>query len=95
MKQRYLENVCTLQLHEDKCIGCGMCGQVCPHDVFELSGKRARIRDLNACMECGACARNCPFGAVTVTAGVGCATGIIMGALTGTEPNCCGGGTCC
>jgi len=95
MKQRYLKNVVTLQLDEDKCTGCGMCTEVCPHEVLELSGKKARIRDRDACMECGACAKNCSFGAISVNAGVGCAYAIIKGSLTGTEPDCCSGGTCC
>jgi ferredoxin len=38
-------------------------------------------------MECGACERNCPANAVSVTAGVGCAAGIIMSA-TGSGSGC-------
>ena len=89
---RYLANTSSLALSAEKCAGCGMCLEVCPHEVFVMEGKKAAIRDLDACMECGACARNCPAGAVSVKSGVGCASAIIRGMLTGTEPTCdCGG----
>jgi NAD-dependent dihydropyrimidine dehydrogenase PreA subunit len=96
MKHRYLKNVATLQVDESKCVGCGMCTEVCPHEVLELSMKKVQIRDRDACMECGACAMNCPSGAITVKAGVGCAYAIIKGSLTGSEPNCdcCSGKSC-
>ena len=74
---RYIENVATLELQPEKCIGCGRCVEVCPHRVFEVIEKCARITDFNACMECGACAKNCPTSAIAVDAGVGCATGLI------------------
>jgi NAD-dependent dihydropyrimidine dehydrogenase PreA subunit len=101
MKHTYLKNVVTLQLDQEKCIGCGMCLEVCPHRVFKLEMKKVAIQDHDACMECGACAKNCPVQAVTVKAGVGCAFGIILGKLRGTEPTCsCGdtdeeGSSCC
>jgi len=85
---RYLSNVVTLQLDESKCDGCYRCLEVCPHAVFAYINKRARIADRDACMECGACAINCPEDAISVDSGVGCATGIIMGALRGSEPTC-------
>jgi len=85
---RYLPGVVTLALETSKCNGCRMCVQVCPHGVFEIEAKRARIADRDACMECGACARNCPEGAISVDSGVGCATAVILGALRGTEPTC-------
>ena len=47
---RYLEDVATLVLNEQKCIGCGLCTEVCPHAVLEMQGKKARIVDFNACM---------------------------------------------
>jgi ferredoxin-like protein FixX len=75
-----------------------MCVKVCPHDVFEVSGKKAHILRLNYCMECGACALNCPVEAISVNSGVGCAAGIINGILNNTEPSCnCIGSnsTCC
>ncbi len=86
--QDYLKNVVTLKLDIDKCIGCGMCEIVCPHTVFEIKDKKAKIIDRDKCMECGACVKNCPVRAIKVRAGVGCAYGIIMGALMGTEPTC-------
>ena len=39
----YLSDVVTLSLCEETCNGCGMCVKVCPHNVFELSGKKAHI----------------------------------------------------
>ncbi len=85
---KYLKNVVTLQHYPEKCTGCGMCLQVCPHRVFEKSGGKVVIGERDACMECGACARNCPFNAIKVDEGVGCATAIIIGFFTGEEPTC-------
>lgn len=95
---RYLPGVVTLELDLQACTGCGTCVTVCPHEVFELADKKVHLRDRDACMECGACAINCPEGALAVEAGVGCAAGIIAGALSGTEPTCdCGSddSSCC
>ena len=74
---RYLADVVTLQLDRPACTGCGRCFDVCPHGVFAIDGRKARLVDRDACMECGACARNCPASAISVAAGVGCATGMI------------------
>jgi NAD-dependent dihydropyrimidine dehydrogenase PreA subunit len=89
MALQYLKNVVTLELDSDKCINCGRCREVCPHQVFDLDSTEVRIQNRDGCMECGACARNCPTGAVTVRAGVGCAYAIVLGKLRGTSP-CCG-----
>ena len=93
MKQSYLKNVTTLKQSPEKCTGCGMCIKVCPHEVFRMNGKKIEISDRDTCMECGACMRNCPEKALEVRAGVGCAAGIIIGKLLGTEPTC--GPDCC
>ena len=85
---KYLTNVATLALATEKCTGCGMCLEVCPHGVFALQDKRAVIIDKDGCMECGACALNCAFGALSVDKGVGCAAAIINSIITGGEPTC-------
>jgi NAD-dependent dihydropyrimidine dehydrogenase PreA subunit len=71
MKHKYIKNAATLKLDSDKCIGCGMCVNVCPHDVFELKDGKAEIKDIDFCMECGACVKNCPAKALSVNKGVG------------------------
>lgn len=95
---KYLTNVTSLEFFPDKCTGCGRCVEVCPHAVFVMNGKKAAVSDKDRCMECGACARNCAYVAITVNAGVGCASAIINGMITGGEPSCgCGDvqNTCC
>jgi NAD-dependent dihydropyrimidine dehydrogenase PreA subunit len=91
---RYLRNVATVELDEDTCIGCGRCREVCPHQVFSLSGNKAGIVDRDACMECGACQKNCPVAAITVDAGVGCASGLINEWLRERKIPGAGGGCC-
>jgi len=88
---RYLPGVTTLRLDEKACVGCGMCAIVCPHGVFSLQRKKARIHDLDGCMECGACAKNCPTEAIAVAPGVGCASYIIQTWIKGKNTAvCCG-----
>jgi NAD-dependent dihydropyrimidine dehydrogenase PreA subunit len=79
----YLPGVATLELHQEICIGCGICTQVCPHMILEMRGKKATVRNRDECMECGACALNCPVRAITVDAGVGCVSGMINRWLAG------------
>ena len=99
MRMTYIRNGQTLALDRELCNGCGRCVEVCPHEVFAIEGGKARIVDREACMECGACANNCEPGAISVRAGVGCASAVIGGMLRGTGPDCgCGAGQkggCC
>jgi ferredoxin len=87
---RYLEDAVTLELDRERCTGCGLCVEVCPHAVFTLESGRAALADRGACMECGACVRNCAAGAVSVRPGVGCAAAVLIGRLAGTNPVCGG-----
>lgn len=88
MKHYYLKNVVTLELDREKCTGCGVCTQVCPHEVLAMQDKKAAIVDRDRCMECGACTKNCAFSALTVDSGVGCAIAILNSIIRGGEPNC-------
>jgi NAD-dependent dihydropyrimidine dehydrogenase PreA subunit len=86
----YLKDVVTLKLNQEKCTGCGMCLEVCPHAVFKMNTRHAEIQNRDACMECGACSRNCPFDAIDVQTGVGCAAAVINTLLGRTDQPCCG-----
>lgn len=57
-------------------------------DVFVANGKETAIDDRDMCMVCGACMTNCAFGAISVNAGVGCATALINGIIAGGVPLC-------
>jgi len=85
----YLKDVVTLELNREKCVGCGICLVVCPHEVLSMNNGHVRIENRDLCMECGACARNCPTNAVTVRAGVGCAAAVINSALGRNASSCC------
>lgn len=85
---KYLLNAATIEIFLEKCTGCGMCVEVCPHEVFTLNNKKAIIQDRDSCMECGACVSNCAFNAVAVNKGVGCAVALINSMMSGGEPSC-------
>jgi ferredoxin len=91
----YLRNVATLKLDRETCIGCGLCTEVCPHQLFVVEERKARILALDACMECGACALNCPVKALAVDSGVGCASGMINEWLESIKVRRSGTGGCC
>ncbi|WP_017416930.1 4Fe-4S dicluster domain-containing protein [Clostridium tunisiense] len=71
MKQKYIKNVVTLKLDIEKCVGCGLCVTVCPHNVFAIENKKAIIVNKDNCIECGGCMNNCEPKAITVSQGVG------------------------
>lgn len=72
MKMQYLKGVAELYYYREKCIDCGICIDVCPHEVFAWQeNDEVFLQDKDRCMECGACAMNCPVNAVEVKPGVG------------------------
>lgn len=91
----YLPGVATLKLDQAICVGCGICPTVCPHRILEMRGSKAVITNLDACMECGACALNCPVKAISVDAGVGCASGMINRWLAGFNIRMQNDNSCC
>jgi len=47
-----------LMFYENKCIGCGRCFQVCPHEAHKMmDGKH--VIDRKLCVNCGKCADHC------------------------------------
>lgn len=50
-------------VHQEDCIGCGMCTRVCAHEGITVSNKKASI-DHNKCVGCGRCIGVCPKDAV-------------------------------
>jgi heterodisulfide reductase subunit A len=52
------------QIDAEKCIGCGLCSEVCAFNAIELEeveGKGYRAKNISAsCKGCGLCASSCP-----------------------------------
>ena len=40
---RYIDGSAILRLDEETCIGCGNCVTVCPHRIFQLDDRKAKI----------------------------------------------------
>ncbi len=65
----------SLTLNKKKCVGCGICMEICPREAIEVTptpkaeGEEAKtpIVAINKekCTYCGICEAICPFGAVT------------------------------
>jgi heterodisulfide reductase subunit A-like polyferredoxin len=55
----------SVEVDEDKCIGCGACVEVCVFRGRELVDGKAKI-DQTRCLGCGRCAEVCPTGATTI-----------------------------
>jgi len=72
MNLQYIKGVAEIYFDANKCISCGICIDVCPHEVFAwLETGQVFMYEKDRCMECGACALNCPVNAVDVKPGVG------------------------
>jgi heterodisulfide reductase subunit A len=56
------------RIDAEKCIGCGLCSEVCAFAAIELEaveGKGYRAKNISAsCKGCGLCAASCPQHAI-------------------------------
>lgn len=53
------------EFHEEDCVGCGACFQVCPAraiDMKDIDNKRVLTVNWDQCIFCGQCQANCPTG---------------------------------
>ncbi|MFH1130069.1 MAG: 4Fe-4S binding protein [Pseudomonadota bacterium] len=59
---------------DDRCKGCGLCVDVCPVSILELTGVRfntkgyhpVEVKDMDSCTGCAVCAVICPDIVFTV-----------------------------
>ena len=51
------------KVNPEKCVGCGMCEEVCPEGAITMKNKKAFI-DTNICIGCGECMTVCPVKAI-------------------------------
>ena len=77
MEQRLLKQISHLRLDGDKCVGCGICSEVCPKEAVTLGMVGAVVRgaaegqtpvvvDPAKCSYCGVCTIMCPFNALSL-----------------------------
>lgn len=83
-----------ISISKEKCTGCGTCLKVCPHGVWEIDDRKARLAFMERCIECGACMLNCHDDAIQVTKGTGCLVAIIKEDILKISPGQGGGGCC-
>jgi|SRR5659263_468508 len=65
LKSIYNEtNFPEITVNEKRCIGCGLCYQVCPKGVLVMENGKAKVFDRKECIRCEACYKQCPDNAI-------------------------------
>ena len=54
-----------IMINSDKCIGCGLCSNVCAvHNIY-INNKKASTK-MDSCIKCGQCSAICPQKAISI-----------------------------
>ena len=56
----------VMRIDEEKCIGCGLCANVCEQSAIEIIDGKARLISDSLCDGLGNCLPECPTGAITL-----------------------------
>lgn len=54
----------SIAIEAQKCVGCGLCTEVCPGNLLQIREGKAVIRDVRDCWGCTACVKECPRKAI-------------------------------
>lgn len=57
----------SIQVNEEKCIGCSLCVNDCPNACLRLENGKAHVDSEAFCIECGHCYAICPQAAISMT----------------------------
>lgn len=77
-----------------RCVGCGLCGEVCPFGLPNLADfGKYDISHPELCTECSACKRNCPVDAIFMQEREGC--GCLWDVASRKKNGKKNGNTCC
>ncbi len=70
---RELIHAVRIEVDLERCIGCGICVDVCPVSNFEVESKKAAVTDgaEERCFICRACEVSCPVTAILVHESLG------------------------
>ena len=59
----YKDDMGRVEIHYDKCIGCGACHDACPWHMPTVNPETGKS---SKCIACGACVAGCPSGALSI-----------------------------
>jgi NAD-dependent dihydropyrimidine dehydrogenase PreA subunit len=53
-------------IDEEKCIGCGVCVNLCPQKILYLEDHKCKVHDEHKCDKLKGCERVCPTDAIKI-----------------------------
>jgi adenylylsulfate reductase subunit B len=59
----------SIEIQQNRCIGCGRCAGVCPGSLIEVKNGMATILKPERCWGCASCVKECPVEAIALFLG--------------------------